>query len=59
MRDKDRIQRLLLKLGQYWSKRPDLRLGQLMFNINYMLGYGNDVFYVEDDKIEEWLDKNL
>lgn len=38
-------------LGIYWKRHPDLRLGQLLMNLN-----GNaDIFYVEDDILTERL----
>ena len=47
MRDPNRIDPLLEKLGEAWKKTPDLRFGQFMtvfFNV-----YGKDPFYAEDD----------
>lgn len=56
MRDPDRIYRILLLLMRYWSVNPDLRLGQIISNIAC---HNTSVFYVEDDKIEEWLEGEL
>ena len=33
MRDINRIDRLLAKLGEVWKKYPQLRLGQLILNV--------------------------
>jgi hypothetical protein len=57
MRDPERIDRVLAKLGEAWHRVPDWRLGQLVSNLQ---GLGpRDVFYTEDDKWEEWLDDLL
>jgi uncharacterized protein YihD (DUF1040 family) len=34
MRDQKRIPEILNLLGRYWSQHPELRLGQLMRNLN-------------------------
>ncbi len=47
MRDINRIEPFLEKLGEAWKKHPDLRFGQFM---SILFGaYGKDPFYVEDD----------
>jgi len=52
MRDPDRIPRILEKLRRYWERYPDLRLGQLVGNVNTRY----DPYHLEDDLLEEWLD---
>jgi len=32
MRELERIERILYKLGKLWVKNPDMRLGQLLIN---------------------------
>lgn len=57
MRDPKRIKLLLKEIKSYWLKHPDLRLAQLISNVNYthrarqMLPLDNDVFYLEDDDL--------
>lgn len=46
-RDPARIERLLGALRSYWQRHPDLRLGQIVWNMA-----GRDPFYVEDDEVE-------
>lgn len=60
MRDPQRIEPFTRKLADYWEKRiPDWRFGQFMANF---LGFvaaetGKDIFYLEDQEMEEMLDK--
>lgn len=50
MRDPDRIDRILVALGDLWKTVPDWRLGQVVSNL---LGPGRqDVFFTEDDEWE-------
>lgn len=51
MRNPDRIDPLLKKLGDYWKLNPDLRLGQLISNLSNNVFLG-DIFYVEDSLID-------
>lgn len=37
MRDPQRIDRILLGLREKWMKDPDLRFGQLLFNLRYLV----------------------
>jgi len=54
MRDQNRIVRILSKLENVWKYNPDWRLCQLVSNL---FGTGpQDVFYKEDDDLEERLD---
>jgi uncharacterized protein YihD (DUF1040 family) len=48
MRDPNRIPRVLAKVQAYWEQHPDLRLAQLVTNMNV----GTDAFYLEDDDLE-------
>lgn len=50
MRDINRIDSLLAKLGEAWKKTPDQRFGQFLYN--FLMAYGKDPFYAEDD---EWM----
>lgn len=43
MRDPERIDKILAMLGEVWHKNPDLRLGQLIYNVF------SDPYYLEDD----------
>ena len=58
-RDPKRIRRILDKLEKVWSEAPDFRFGQLNYNIYQSLSHGNDMFYIEDEKFEEYLDNLL
>jgi uncharacterized protein YihD (DUF1040 family) len=51
MRDTKRIDRMIDLLREAWREYPDFRLGQLVT----VIGKRDDVFYVEDDKMEEQL----
>lgn len=51
MRDPNRINRICELLSEVWKQYPDWRLGQLLFNLTGRY----DMFYVEDDTIEEEL----
>jgi len=52
MRDPKRIKRILKKVERAWTQNPDLRLGQLIYNLSGAV----DVFYFEDIDLEERLD---
>jgi len=55
-RDPDRIPKLLEAIRRVWVQEgTDLRLGQLLMNLSAEHGVGNDLFYVEDDQLVEWL----
>ena len=68
MRDPERIDRILKKIGDKWKEQPDLRLLQLLIvmlggtNIRYDLAKEFDVvlkpdpFYIEDEVLEKALD---
>lgn len=55
MRDPNRINRICELLSEVWKQYPDWRLGQLLFNLTGRY----DMFYVEDDTIEEELRLNI
>lgn len=57
MRDPNRIQKFCNRLAKAWSMVPDWRFGQLIFNAISELG--KDPFYVEDDKMIEYLEDYL
>jgi len=55
MRNPDRIDETLEVLAEYWKKYPDLRLGQIIYNISCREFNYNDSYYIEDDMILNWL----
>lgn len=56
MRDPDRIPRVLELLSRYWEKCPDFRLAQIVGNCHGWNSFmGNDPYYMEDDKLEDYL----
>ena len=55
MRNIKRIDNVLAALKENWEKVPDWRLGQLFCNLQSAAG--NDLFYVEDDKFIEIVNK--
>lgn len=61
MRDPARIQRILGKLAAAWQAAPDLRLGQLLLNVNDHFDDAFNMYNDEDDvierKLDEWLTK--
>lgn len=59
MRDPERIDKVLEKIKQLWKQVPDWRLGQLIVNLNKHSGFGNDAFYIEDDKLIESIEEFL
>lgn len=56
MREITRIVRILALIRQIWCAYPDWRLGQLLVNITGITG---DMFYIEDDDLENYLRKFL
>ena len=60
-RDFERIRRICEKLERVWSLNPDLRLGQLIYQVGHFNEDANmrDIFNVEDSIVEEWLDNQL
>ncbi len=55
MRELARIPRILAKLHKVWDKYPDMRLGQLLMNLEIR----DTVYYIEDDVWETKLDRLL
>lgn len=57
MRDISRIYPLCNKLAEYWSKYPDLRFCQWMWNFFRWIEYEKriDPFYIEDDIMLNYL----
>lgn len=55
MRDPERIEEVLQAISDAWHKVPDWRFGQFICNLQ--LAETNDLFYVEDDKFIELLEK--
>ena len=54
MRDINRIDPFLERLGKVWKKVPDWRFGQLMVNVFGSLD--QDPFSPEDDKMIEYFE---
>ena len=55
MRNPDRIDEILELISKIWHKNPDLRLCQLLGNCSALY----DLYYVEDDKLQDELIKYL
>ena len=53
MRDPNRIKPFCDELAELWSNWPDLRFGQIMYNISkYVeMEHRKDVFYLEDEEL--------
>ena len=49
MRDINRIEPLLNKFEELWKSCPDIRFGQMVYNI--VIAKGSDIFNIEDDKM--------
>ena len=63
MRDANRIRRFCNRLATAWELVPDLRFGQLLFNIFVQIkNEGKDPFYLEDDsmikRIEQYIENH-
>lgn len=60
MRDPKRIQPYMNRLSTVWSTLPDLRFGQLMYNVfQYISELGLDPFYVEDEAMFHYVEQFL
>lgn len=59
MRDPNRIKPIIQKLEDYWTRNPDLRLGQIIANcVRAHDGRLNcDPFYLEDEDLVAGLEK--
>jgi hypothetical protein len=55
MRDTNRIEPFLAKLGEYWKKVPDWRFGQLM--VNFLGQLERDPFFYEENELLEEMEK--
>jgi hypothetical protein len=55
MRDPNRIPHVLRLIGELWTKYPQLRLGQLLVNVDKR--FETNPFYIEDDEVEAALRK--
>lgn len=58
MRNPKRIPIILKEIEKYWEKYPDLRLGQIIINLNTLLSentHETDLFYLEDERLVEGL----
>ena len=53
-RDPKRIKKILKKIEYIWTKYPALRLGQMICNAFPEV---QDTYYIEDELLEEKLDK--
>ena len=63
MRDPNRIRKFCNRLATAWELVPDLRFGQLLFNIFVQIkNEGKDPFYLEDDsmikRIEQYIENH-
>lgn len=56
-RPQRRIYSILHTIQDIWEKNPDLRLGQILVNAEYLSETSSSLFYVEDDKLHEGLVK--
>ncbi|GBF17410.1 hypothetical protein Br6_04816 [Rhodococcus sp. Br-6] len=56
MRDRERIDPILSKLGQVWHENPDLRLTQLLVALAATGETMPGFFYTEDDRLEAAID---
>ena len=54
MRNPDRIEPFLQKLGELWRYLPDYRFGQLIYRLADELG--QDIFFPEEDVWHEKID---
>ena len=53
MRDINRIKPFCDELAELWAKYPDLRFGQIMWNMDKYISneHRKDMFYMEDDEL--------
>ena len=57
MRDPKRIRKFCNRLATVWELVPDLRFGQLLFNIFVQIkNEGKDPFYVEDNAMIKYIE---
>ena len=55
MRNPDRIDPFLERLGKAWKRVPDWRFGQFMANISRSMD--RDMFFPEDDEMIDFIEK--
>ena len=55
MRDINRIEPFLNKLEELWKLNPDIRFGQMVYNLTR----GRDLFNLEDDKMLELINRKF
>ena len=58
MRDPDRIEPFLNLFKEYWERYPDLRFGQIVYNLHATIQNNKicaDLFYIEDDEMLQQL----
>lgn len=55
LKDPTRIPKILGLLGAAWQRQPDQRLGQLLDNARVLSGNKADIFYVDDQAMEDGL----
>ncbi len=56
-RDPKRIDRMCAKIANLWGKYPQLRLGQLLVNVDKR--FETNPFFIEDDEAEAAIQKVL
>lgn len=56
-REPERVKRMLGLLEQLWTKYPQLRLGQLLSNVDAR--FDTNVFFLEDAEVEAAMKKVL
>ena len=54
MRDPERIPSILARLEKLWTDSPDLRLGQLLLNLDKQSTV--PLYYIEDDELLKQLE---
>ena len=61
MRDPNRIKHFCDELAELWCNWPDLRFGQIMYNISkYIeLEHRKDIFYLEDEELMKFFREQL
>lgn len=52
MRNPQRIKPILERIEEIWKKHPDLRLGQIMANLDSC-----SLYYIEDDELADSLER--
>lgn len=51
MRDPSRIPDVLAAVERVWREHPDIRFFQLIDNLKYQLGYQDQAWLIEDDRV--------